>query len=252
VVEPLTPITSSTSRARPGEAALPNGRAPGEAALPNGSAVLSTKPVRGGRVLLVMLAIVVLGAIPAVAVPILWTRGKAPKLQDLSTIPAFSLTDERGQPFTEEALRHHPTIVSFIFTRCDTVCPVTSMKMSNIQDKTFDAGHHIKLLSISVDPVYDTPARLTAFAAKYKQDPERWRFVTGPKETIQQLVEGPFLTSMQTESPARPDGVPNIAHGGYFMLVDGDLHIRGMYESNDIQRLDEMIRDARYLARISK
>ena len=44
----------------------------------------------------------------------------------------------------------------------------------------------------------------------------------------------------------------NIAHGGYFMLVDGELHIRGMYESNDIHRLDELIRDARYLARIAK
>lgn len=207
--------------------------------------------IRGKRVLLVMLAIVVLGAIPAVAIPILWTRGKAPVLHDLSIIPAFTLVDERGQTFTEAALRHHPTIVSFIFTRCDTVCPITSMKMAKIQEKTFDAGQHIKLLSISVDPTYDTPARLTAFAQKYKADPERWRFVTGPADAIKDLVEGPFLTSMQTEAP-RPDGIPNIAHGGYFMLVDGNLHIRGMYESNDIQRLDEMIRDARYLARISK
>jgi len=208
--------------------------------------------LRGNRVLLVMLAIVVLGAIPAVVVPILWTRGKPPKLSDLSTIPPFSLIDERGQPFTEQALRHHPTIVSFIFTRCDTVCPVTSMKMAKIQEKTEDVGQKIKLVSFSVDPNYDNPDRLTAFAAKYKADPERWRFVTGPADAVQALIEGPFMTSMQTETPPRPDGVPNIAHGGYFMLVDGDLHIRGMYESNDIQRLDEMIRDARYLARIAK
>lgn len=213
--------------------------------------ITPSKRFGGKRVLLVMLAIVVLGAVPAVVVPILWTRGKAPKLSDLSTLPAFSLVDERGTPFTEEALRHHPTIVSFIFTRCDTVCPITSMKMEKIQEKTFDAGARIKLLSISVDPAYDTPARLAEFAQKYKADPERWRFVTGEPKAIQALVEGPFLTSMQREAD-RPDGIPNIAHGGYFMLVDGELHIRGMYESNDIQRLDEMIRDARYLARIAK
>jgi protein SCO1/2 len=226
VIDPLVPITASSS----------------------------TKPTpkrhRGKRVLLAMLAIIVLGAVPAVLVPILWTRGKPPQLTDLSTIPAFSLIDERGHPFTEEALRHHPTIVSFIFTRCDTVCPVTSMKMEKIQEKTFDAGQKIKLLSISVDPKYDTPERLTAFAAKYHADPQRWRFVTGPADAVQALVEGPFLSSMQTEA-ARPDGIPNIAHAGYFMLVDGDLHIRGMYESNEINRLDEMIRAARYLARIS-
>jgi len=220
VTDPLVPITPSTT----------------------------PKRFRGKRVLLVMLAIVVLGAIPAVVVPIMWTRGKAPKLEDLSTIPAFSLVDERGQPFTEEALRHHPTIVSFIFTRCDTVCPVTSMKMSKIQEKTADVGQKIKLLSISVDPTYDTPARLTAFAAKYKADPERWRFVTGPADAVQALVEGPFLTSIQTEAP-RPDGIPNIAHGGYFMLVDGNLHLRGMYSSSDVHELDKLILDARYLAR---
>ncbi|MEO8844572.1 MAG: SCO family protein [Kofleriaceae bacterium] len=219
--------------------------------MPESLAPITPSRIRGKRVLLVMLAIVVLGAVPLVAIPILWSRGKAPVLRDLSTLPAFTLVDERGQPFTEEALRHHPTIVSFIFTRCDTVCPITSMKMEKIQEKTFDAGQHIKLLSISVDPTYDTPARLTAFAQKYNADPGRWRFVTGPADAIKNLVEGPFLTSMETEAP-RPDGIPNIAHGGYFMLVDGDLHIRGMYESNDIHRLDQMIRDARYLARISK
>jgi protein SCO1/2 len=207
--------------------------------------------IRGKRVLLVMLAIVVLGAIPAVAIPILWTRGKPPKLSDLGTLPAFSFIDERGQPFTEDALRHHPTIVNFIFTRCDTVCPITSMKMSKIQEKTFDAGQHIKLMSMSIDPTYDTPARLSAFAQKYKADPERWRFVTGDADPIKQFVEGPFMTTMQTEDP-RSDGIPNIVHRGYFFLVDGDLRIRGKYESDDINQLDEMIRAARYLARISK
>ncbi len=205
---------------------------------------------RGKKVLLAMLAIVVLGAVPAVVVPILWTRDKAPPLQDLATIPAFTLVDERGQTFTEDALRGHATIVSFIFTRCDTVCPVTSMKMQRIQEKTFGV-EKIKLLSISVDPTYDTPLRLTAFAQKYKAEPARWRFVTGPADAIQQLVEGPFMSSMQTEAP-RPDNIPNIAHAGYFMLVDSNLHIRGRYESDDIQRLDEMIRAARYLARTAK
>lgn len=209
------------------------------------------KGAKGSRVLLVMLAIVVLGAIPAVVVPILWNRGKAPHLEDLATIPAFTLVDERGQTFTEEALRHHATIVNFIFTRCDTVCPVTSMKMQKIQEKTFGADG-IKLLSISVDPSYDTPLRLQQFAQKYKADPERWRFITGPQDAIQQLVEGPFMSSMQADTQTRPDHAPNIAHAGYFMLVDGNLHIRGRYESDDIQRLDEMIRTARYLARTTK
>ena len=47
-------------------------------------------------------------------------------------------------------------------------------------------------------------------------------------------------------------GAPNIVHSGYFFLVDGDLHIRGAYDSNDVKRLDELLHDARYLARTQR
>jgi protein SCO1/2 len=207
-----------------------------------------TPPARrygGRRVLLIMLAIVIVAAIPAVVVPILGRR-HPPKLDDLGTVTAFQLTDDRGQPFTEASLSGHPTIVSFIFTRCDTICPVTTMTMTQLQDKTFDEP--IDLLSISVDPTYDTPARLAEYAKKYHADPERWRFITGSADRIHDLVEGTFMTSMLREAD-RPGGVPNIAHGGYFLLVDGHLHIRGRYSSSEVIELDKLIRDARYLAR---
>ncbi len=204
----------------------------------------------GKRVLLVMLAIVVLGAIPAVVVPMMWQRGKPPKLVDMGALPSFKLTDERGNVFTEDAFRHQQTIVGFVFTRCDTICPVTSLKMENVQDQTFDVGKKVKLVSFSVDPEYDTPERLTAYAQRFKADPERWRFVTGPKTQVTQLVESGFMASMQREGD-RPSGVPDIAHAAYFLLVDGDLHIRGRYDSNDVNEIAEMMRAARYLARIS-
>jgi hypothetical protein len=41
-------------------------------------------------------------------------------------------------------------------------------------------------------------------------------------------------------------------HSGYFFLVDGDLKIRGAYDSNDIKRLDQMLHDARYLNRTQR
>lgn len=198
-----------------------------------------------------MLSIVVVAAIPAVAVPLVWGRAAPPKLDDLGVLPAFALTDERGEPFTDDALRGHPTIVNFIFTRCDSVCPITTAQMRRVQDKTFKGGTSIKLVSLSVDPDYDTPDRLAAYAQRFQADPERWRFVTGSSATIQALVEGPLMTSMQREAD-RADGVPNIAHGGYFVLVDGNLHIRGMYESSIPQRLDQLVRDAKYLVRNRK
>lgn len=205
----------------------------------------------GRRLLLALLAILLAAVVPAVVAPTLMCRPSDPRLDDLGAVGAFAMTDERGQPFTDDALRGHVTIVSFLFTRCDTICPVTTMKMARLQDKTFDAGAVIKLASFSVDPEYDTPERLAAYAQRYQADPARWRFVTGPPEAMRRLVEGPLMNSMASEG-VTPSGAPAISHSGYFLLVDGNAHIRGAYDSNDIQRLDQMIHDARYLARTAR
>jgi protein SCO1/2 len=169
----------------------------------------------------------------------------------LADVTPFALVDERGQPFTEGAFRGHATIVSFIFTRCDSICPMTSTKMSRIQEKTFDVGSKVKLVSFSVDPKYDTPERLAAYAQHYQADPERWRFVTGDYDKVYDTVEHTFMISMM-RNPDKPNGVPDIAHQGLFLLVDPNLHIRGTYDSNNIHELDALMRDARYLARTVK
>lgn len=207
--------------------------------------------IPGRRLLLGLLVVFAAAVIPAVVAPTLMCRRDDPKLEDLGDIGAFSLIDERGEAFTDAALRGQITLVNFIFTRCDTICPVTSMKMAKLQEKTFDVRAKIKLASFSVDPAYDTPAKLTEFAQRYQADPARWRFVTGPVEDVRKLVEGPFMNSMTNEG-VTPSGAPQIAHSGFFLLVDAQGHIRGHYDSNDVQKLDDMAHDARYLARTQR
>ena len=204
--------------------------------------------VRGRQLLLILLGVLVV-AVGSMVIPAFVCRPADPKLDDLGTVPAFALTDDRGEAFTEAGLRGHVSIVNFIFTRCDAICPTSTMKMEKIQEKTFDVADKIELVSFSVDPEYDTPPRLAAYARLYRADADRWRFLTGPLASIRALVEGPFMINMQRDG-VTPGGAPNIAHQGFFLLLDKQLHIRGAYDSGDNQRLDEMIRDARYLARV--
>lgn len=218
---------------------------------PAAPARAARSPISGRRLLLALLAILLAAVVPAVVAPTLMCRPSDPALPDLGAVGSFALTDERGQPFTDAALRGHITIVSFVFTRCDTICPVTTMKMARLQDKTFDAAAVIKLASFSVDPAYDTPARLAEYARRYGADAARWRFVTGPPDDMRRLVEGPFMNSMTNEG-VTPSGAPQISHSGYFLLVDRNAHVRGAYDSNEIRRLDQMIHDARYLARSAR
>jgi protein SCO1/2 len=208
-------------------------------------------PIPGRRLLFVLLVVFMVAVIPSIVVPTLMCRPEHKPLPDWGEVGTFSLVDQTGQPFSDAAMRGHISIVSFVFTRCDTICPVISMKMARIQEKTFDLGRDIKLVSFSVDPEYDTPERLDAYAKQYGADPERWRFVTGPKDKVFSLIEGPFMTSMLRD-PDRPSGVPDIKHGGYFLLLDRNLHIRGKYDSDLVNQLDALMRDARYLVRTTR
>jgi protein SCO1/2 len=208
-------------------------------------------PIPGRRLLAGMVIVFLVAVVPSIVIPTLVCRPEHKPLPDLGSVPAFSLVDQTGQAFSDAALRGKVSIVSFIFTRCDTICPVISMKMARIQEKTFDLGRDIKLVSFSVDPTYDTPERLDAYAKKYGADPERWRFVTGPYDKVYSLIEGPFMTSMLRDQD-RPSGVPDIKHGGYFLLLDPALHIRGIYDSDLINQLEALMRDARYLVRVSR
>jgi len=211
----------------------------------------TAQPIPGRRLLVGLLVIFLVAVVPSIVVPTLMCRPEQKPLRDIGTVPAFSLVDQTGQPFTDLAMRDHVTIVSFVFTRCDTICPVISMKMARIQEKTFDVGRDVKLVSFSVDPKYDTPDRLTAYAQKYGADPERWRFVTGPYDKVYELIEKGFMTSMMRVED-RPSGVPDIQHGGYFLLLDKQLHIRGIYDSDIVNQLDALMHDARYLVRTSR
>lgn len=202
--------------------------------------------------MIALLVILLAAVIPAVFVPTLVCRAPETKLDRIGPVAAFQLVDDLGQPFTEEALRGHPTIVDFIFTRCDAICPAVTMRMQRLVEKLSDKkADAIRFLSISVDPAYDTPARLAEYGKRYDADPNRWRFLTGPVDKVNAVVEKTFMISMQAEGLS-PKGAPSISHQGYFILVDGELQIRGVYDSDDLQRLEQLVHDARYLARTGK
>src|SRR5690606_17796624 len=118
--------------------------------------------------------------------------------------------------------------------------PLTSLRMATLQKNTaVKGGAGIKLLTFSVDPAHDTPEVLAAYADRYRANAQRWRFITGDVDAVRTLVEGSFMQTMEDRG-LTPSGAPDIVHGQHFLLVDGDLRIRGMYDSRDPKRLDAL------------
>jgi len=76
-----------------------------------------------------------------------------------------------------------PVMVNFIFTTCTTICPVMSGIFSQVQQKLGPASQDLRMISISIDPEYDTPERLRDYAKRYKAGPQ-WEFLTGNPDDI--------------------------------------------------------------------
>ncbi len=203
--------------------------------------------VPGPLLLSILAALLVAIVLGAVVLPALAARGKAPELPVYGAVPSFAMVDHTGQEVTREDLRGYVTIVNFIFTRCPTVCPTFTATLRAVQEKTLGFGGRLKLVSITVDPDYDTPEVLAAYAAKFGADPSRWRFLRGEPAALVEVATDGFMVAVEKRG-AQANGAPNIVHAEHFILVDPSLQLRGFYNSNDPQRIERMIQDAKRLS----
>jgi protein SCO1 len=163
----------------------------------------------------------------------------------LGTVPAFQLTDQEGHAFGSGELAGRVWIASFIFTRCETVCPRVTGQMTRIQARTRSLEPALHLVSFSVDPEHDTPERLAAYARAHHANPRMWTFVTGGSGPVQETVEKGLRVSM-----GRDPGDPSpgaISHGTHLVLVDGAGRIRGYYDPESPEAIERVVRDAALL-----
>ncbi|MBK7070938.1 MAG: SCO family protein [Myxococcales bacterium] len=209
-------------------------------------AVVPRRGLRGRTLLLIAAGLVVLLIVPTVLVPTVLFPPKPPKFTDDRALPDFDLTDHTGAAFTRTGLTGHVTIVNFIFTRCDNICPVTTMKMRTVMDRTGDQPD-IKLVSFTVDPEHDSVPVLANYALANGADPQRWRFVRGDLKAIRDLVEQAMKIGFDTVGTLT-SGAPDITHSGHFVLVDQRGHLRGFYDSDDWGRVETLMRHARWLS----
>jgi protein SCO1 len=95
-------------------------------------------------------------------------------------VPDVVLTDASGNKVSLNAVLadSSPLMLNFIFTSCTSICPVMSGVFSQVQSRLDNLGKRARLVSISIDPEYDTPARLKAYAEQFSAGPD-WLLLTG-------------------------------------------------------------------------
>lgn len=119
------------------------------------------------------------------------TRGKEAYREIGETLPGFTLLDQEGRTVPANRFRGKQVVLNFIFTRCPvaTMCPAATLRMSQLQKAAREAGvKNFELVSVSMDPEYDTPGVLREYAEVRGLDTTNWSFLTGPDMAVRHLL----------------------------------------------------------------
>lgn len=159
------------------------------------------------------------------------------RLREGDLIPSFTLANQDGARVTFDTFRDRPLVLTFVFTRCPVpkFCPLISHNFSELQEAIkADAGAvgKTRLLSITLDPKFDTPEILKSYAQEQKADPQIWTFATGEPAEIDKLTQS-FAVFVQPEAGT-------ISHGLATALIGPDGHVVKIWRGNAWQPSEVM------------
>jgi protein SCO1/2 len=149
------------------------------------------------------------------------------ELDEFGEVPDFSFVNQSGDRFGLPEMLGKINIVNFFFTSCQGPCPYMNSKVAELYQK-YSTTDMVRFVSISVDPETDSLEVLRNYAARFGVTDDRWQFLRGPIDEVQNLTESGFHLAGE---------LPNL-HSTKLILVDSKGVIRGYYDSFDEHSLD--------------
>lgn len=152
-------------------------------------------------------------------------------LRVLGPVADFTLTNQDGQLTTLADFTNRVWVADIIFTRCAGPCPRMTAQMRSLQDLLPRAGA-AKLVTLTTDPDFDTPAVLKRYGERFGADFSRWTFLTGTKAEIGGLAANSLKLSAQPIKPQdQKDAADLFIHTTIFVVVDKHAQLRGFFET---------------------
>ena len=150
------------------------------------------------------------------------------------TIPLDAkFVDQDGRKRTFQAFKGTPVLVTFIYTKCPmpTFCPLMDRHFAAIQKRMSETPSlkgRVHLVSVSFDPIVDTPPVLKAHAKELGADTKTWTFLTGDRDDIDRFASR-FGVSIARATTDQRD----ITHNLRTAIVDGDGKLVKVYIGNE-------------------
>lgn len=148
--------------------------------------------------------------------------------QVINPIADFALTERNGTTITKSHLDGKVWIASFVFTRCTESCPQVTGTVARLQ-KELESEADVRFVTFTVDPERDNPEELKRYAEQYRADPEKWLFLTGSEDKINELLHESFHVAAVKNPNAKTPG-QEFDHSSKIAVVDREGNIRGYFD----------------------
>jgi protein SCO1/2 len=156
-------------------------------------------------------------------------------------ISDFSLTNQNGETVTQSKYDNKIYVADFFFTTCQSICPIMTKNMKDIQDKLIKDSE-ILLLSHTVFPEIDSVEVLKKYAVENEVIDSKWDLVTGDKKEIYDLARKSYLAAKDNNF-----GEYEMIHTENFVLIDKNRQIRGFYDGTNKEEIDRLYKDIKIL-----
>lgn len=105
-------------------------------------------------------------------------------------VPELSLLNVNGQRVALRELldTDKPVLVNFIYTSCSAICPVMAATFAQVQQRLGSRRETVRMVSVTIDPAFDTPERLKDYARRFDARPD-WHFLTGGQDAIRRVQD---------------------------------------------------------------
>jgi len=156
-------------------------------------------------------------------------------------ISDFSLTNQNGEVVTQKKYENKIYVADFFFTTCQSICPIMTKNMKDIQNKLI-IDSEVLLLSHTVFPEIDSVEVLKKYAVDNGVIDSKWDLVTGDKKEIYDLARKSYLAA-KDNSFSKYDMI----HTENFVLIDKKKQIRGFYDGTNKEEINRLLKDIEIL-----
>lgn len=159
------------------------------------------------------------------------------------SIKPFSFINQDGKTITDKDYEGKIYVADYFFASCQTICPKMATELQRVQDKFAYTNGLVQILSHTVNPENDSVPVLKAYSNMVHADNSIWNFVTGDKKQLYEMARESYLVNAM-EGDGGPD---DFIHSEFFILVDKEKHIRGIYDGTNIKEVNELLDDIKVL-----